>query len=103
MMRAVERFGVDPRHDELCVGVSRADGAADALMALMRATFASGRLEVSPCPGALRFRFGFRGEVLELHETEQAARAVAQHGWLADGALAEPALRPAATSGARLA
>jgi hypothetical protein len=41
-------------------------------------------------------------DLLMLHETEQAARVVAQHGWLADSALAEPTAPPAAASGARL-
>jgi tRNA-Thr(GGU) m(6)t(6)A37 methyltransferase TsaA len=70
VMRAVARFGVDPRHADLTAAVSRLDAAADALMGLMGATFASGRLAVEPSPGPLRFRFGFRGEALALDERE---------------------------------
>ena len=69
--------------------VNRLDAATDALMALTGATFASGRIEVSPCPGPLRFRFGFQGEVLELRETERTALAIDHPGKLATEAFDE--------------
>ncbi|HZY04941.1 MAG TPA: hypothetical protein VFF02_15730, partial [Anaeromyxobacteraceae bacterium] len=54
---AARRLGVEPRHPALRVTVSRAGLAADALMGLLGATLASGRVRVVPARGKLAFRF----------------------------------------------
>ncbi len=54
---AARRLGVEPRDPALRVAVSRGGLAADALMGLLGATLASGRVRVAPARGPLAFRF----------------------------------------------
>jgi tRNA (adenine37-N6)-methyltransferase len=99
VMRATVHFGVDPRDVDLKVTVSRMDAAADALMALTGATFASGRLEIAPCKGRLRFHFAFRGEVLELSERARSEEVGAAGDSELEGTpLVTPFERPSLTA-----
>ncbi|HEY6104400.1 MAG TPA: tRNA (N6-threonylcarbamoyladenosine(37)-N6)-methyltransferase TrmO [Anaeromyxobacteraceae bacterium] len=54
---AVRDLGVEPRDPALRVTVSRGGAAADALMGLLGATLASGRVRMVPARGPLAFRF----------------------------------------------
>lgn len=54
---AVRDLGLEPRDPALRVTASRGGAAADALMGLLGATLASGRVRVAPARGRLTFRF----------------------------------------------
>jgi tRNA-Thr(GGU) m(6)t(6)A37 methyltransferase TsaA len=73
---AVRRLGLQPRDPELAVEVNRRDAMVDALMGLMGATFASGRLALLPAEGPLRLLFRGRDTGLELTELPETATAV---------------------------
>jgi hypothetical protein len=74
---AVAELGVEPRDPALRVAVSRGGAAADALMGLLGATLASGRVRVAPARGPLAFRFraGRRRLALGGGRATPAARA----------------------------
>jgi tRNA-Thr(GGU) m(6)t(6)A37 methyltransferase TsaA len=86
VLMAADRLGVDPREPALTATVSRAGLTADVLMALMGATFASGRLTISPQRGGLRVRFALGDRLLELRRpAARGARGRAEsagRGWL---------------------
>ena len=57
VLLASQRLGTDPRNPALSARVNRADVAADALMGLLGATLASGRVTIAPRRGPLDILF----------------------------------------------
>lgn len=68
LMVAAGRLATDPRDPALRVRVNRQDESADALMGLLGATLASGRILLAPAPGPLRLAFSVGARELTLTE-----------------------------------
>ncbi len=68
VLLASRRLGVDPRDPALAARVNRADVTADALMGLLGATLASGRVTIAPRRGPLNIRFTLDDRNLDLVE-----------------------------------
>ena len=66
VLLASQRLGTDPRNRALSARVNRADAAADALMGLLGATLASGRVTIAPRRGPLSIRFKLGDRTLDL-------------------------------------
>ena len=66
VLLARQRLGIDPRNPALSARVNRADAAADALMGLLGATLASGRVTIAPRRGPLNIRFTLGDRTLDL-------------------------------------
>lgn len=66
VLLASQRLGTDPRDPALSARVNRADAAADALMGLLGATLASGRVTIAPRRGPLTIRFTLGDRTLDL-------------------------------------
>lgn len=66
VLLASQRFGADPRDPAISARVNRADVSADALMGLLGATLASGRVTIGPCRGPLHIRFTLGHRTLDL-------------------------------------
>jgi tRNA (adenine37-N6)-methyltransferase len=66
VLLASQRLDTDPRNPALAARVSRADAAADALMGLLGATLASGRVTIAPRRGPLSIRFTLGDRTLDL-------------------------------------
>lgn len=82
---AVREFDVDARDPRLTVEVNRCDGALDALIGLMGATFSSGRVRAVPEDGPARFRFMFEGRELLLVAREGTSLPPGDPGaWVGD-------------------
>ncbi len=89
VLRAIARFGVDPRSRGLRVAVNQIGVATDALMALTGATFCSGRLTATPGEATLCFRFALGGEELTLVDAGLDESLLAESPLLVDAALRE--------------
>lgn len=63
---ASERLGTDPRDPALSARVNRADATTDALIGLLGATFASGRVTIAPRRGPLSIQFTLGDRTLHL-------------------------------------
>jgi len=66
VLLASQRLGTDPRNPALTARVNRADAAADALMGLLGATLASGRVTIAPRRGPLTIGFTLGERTLHL-------------------------------------
>jgi tRNA-Thr(GGU) m(6)t(6)A37 methyltransferase TsaA len=66
VLLASQRLDVDPRDPALSARVNRADASADALMGLLGATLASGRVTIAPRRGPLSIRFMLGDRTLDL-------------------------------------
>jgi len=66
VLLASQRLGTDPRDPALSARVNRADASADALMGLLGATLASGRVTIAPRRGPLNIRFMLGDRTLDL-------------------------------------
>jgi tRNA-Thr(GGU) m(6)t(6)A37 methyltransferase TsaA len=66
VLLANQRLGADPRDPALSARVNRADASADALMGLLGATLASGRVTIAPRRGPLNIRFTLGDRTLDL-------------------------------------
>lgn len=66
VLLATHRLGTDPRDERLSARVNRADSSADALMGLLGATLASGRVAIEPARGPLRIGFTLGERRLDL-------------------------------------
>jgi tRNA (adenine37-N6)-methyltransferase len=77
VLLAAERLEVDPRDPALSATVNRAGATADVLMALLGATLASGRLEITRARGPLAVRFALGDRSLVLRRAPSRGRAAA--------------------------
>ena len=66
VLLASQRLGTDPRDPALSARVNRADASADALMGLLGATLASGRVTIALRRGPLNIRFTLGDRTLDL-------------------------------------
>jgi tRNA-Thr(GGU) m(6)t(6)A37 methyltransferase TsaA len=66
VFRAIRAFACGPRDPAFRVRTNRADGALDALIGLLGADFAGGRIELRPDDGPSRFEFRRAGDSLVL-------------------------------------
>jgi tRNA-Thr(GGU) m(6)t(6)A37 methyltransferase TsaA len=66
VLLASQRLGTDPRNPALSARVNRADATADALMGLLGATLASGRVTIAPRRGPITIRFTLGDRTLHL-------------------------------------
>ena len=88
VLLAAARLGTDPRNQLLSARINRSDAAADALMGLLGATLASGRITIEPDPAPLGIVFTLGGATLELvwHGTGEAAETRGEGGEGGDAA-----------------
>lgn len=77
VLLAADRLGTDPRNPALSARVNRADASADALMGLLGATLASGRVAIERTRGPLRIVFTLGERQLDLTMRARRERRVA--------------------------
>ena len=83
VLLASQRLGTDPRNPALSAWVNRADATADALMGLLGATLASGRVTIAPRRGPLNIRFTLGDRTLRLVQASGSPRLESEPGtWL---------------------